>query len=79
MAVVVAVVYCCSGGCTGGSWLVVTATGLCVCIGKDLCLVKVFTGHVKIRTRVQEWTRVCNPTCPMKTLTGHKLHPLGYY
>ena len=43
--------------------------------GKGLCLVKVITGHVKIQTHVQEWTRVNNPTCSVITFTRHKSHP----
>ncbi|XP_075659304.1 F-box/kelch-repeat protein At3g23880-like [Castanea sativa] len=30
---------------------------------------------IDLKTRVQEWTRVLNLTCPMKTFTGHKPHP----
>ena len=41
--------------------------------GKGLCPVKIITGHVRIRTRVR------NPTCPMITFTGHKLHPFQQY
>ena len=37
---------------------------------------KVITRHIKIRTHVQEWTCVSNPTCPVITFTGHK--PLPY-
>ena len=43
--------------------------------GKGLCPVQVLTGHVKIWTCVQEWTPICNPTCPIITFTGHKPHP----
>ena len=44
-------------------------------IEKGLCLVEVFIGHVRIRTYVQEWTRVRNPTCLVETSTRNKPHP----
>ena len=43
---------------------------------KGLCLVEVSTGHVRIRTRVQEWTCVHNLTCLVETSTGHKPQPI---
>ena len=46
-----------------------------ICKGKGLCPVKIITGHIRIRTHVQEWTRVFNPTYPVLTFTGQKLHP----
>ena len=41
-------------------------------LGQGLCPVNFFTGHGQIWTRVQEWTRVQDPTCPVKKFTGHK-------
>ena len=46
-----------------------------VFFGKGLCPMEVSTRHVWIRTRVQEWTHVHNPTCPVETYTGHKPYP----
>ena len=43
-----------------------------VFFGKGLCPMEVSTRHVWIRTRVQEWTHVHNPTCPVETYTEHK-------
>lgn len=45
--------------------------------GKGLCPVKFFIGHSRIRTYVQEWTRVRNLMCSVKTFTGHNLLPTG--
>ena len=46
---------------------ILNSVSLCILLdikkGQGLCPVKVFTGHGWIRTRVQEWTRVRNPTC----------------
>ena len=46
---------------------ILNSVSLCILLdikkGKGLCPVTVFTGHGWIRTRVQEWTRVRNPTC----------------
>ena len=39
--------------------------------GQGLCPVKIFTGHGKI------WTRVQDPTCLVKTFTRHKLDPFA--
>ena len=44
-------------------------------LGKGLYPMKIIIEHVKIRTRVQEWTCVSNPTWPVITFTGHKSHP----
>ena len=38
-------------------------------LGKGLCPMKVITGHIRIRTCVQEWTRVRNLMCPVITFT----------
>ena len=46
--------------------------------GQGFCPVNFFTGHGQIWTRVQEWTRVQDPTCPVKKFTGHKLDPFKY-
>ena len=43
--------------------------------GKGLCPMQVFTRQSRIWTRVQEWTRVRNLTCLVKTFTGHNPHP----
>ena len=40
------------------------------------CPVEISIGHVQIRTRVQEWTRVRHPTCPVETSTRNKPRPL---
>ena len=32
-----------------------------------------------IWTRVQEWTRIQDPTCPVKKFTGHKPGPWKYH
>ena len=37
-----------------------------------LCLMEISIGHIRIRTHVQEWTRVHYPMCPVETFTGHK-------
>ena len=36
---------------------------------------KVITRHVNIRTHVQEWIRVSNPTCSVITFIRRKPHP----
>ena len=36
--------------------------------GQDFCPVSFFTGHEKIWTRVQEWTCVQDPMCPVESL-----------
>ena len=40
-----------------------------------MCPVASSTGHVEMQTRVQSWTCVHIPTCPMKLVIGHKSFP----
>ena len=43
--------------------------------GLDLCPVVNFTGHIKMQTCVQFWTRVHILTCPVKLATRQKPLP----
>ena len=53
---------------------VILQSNMCL-IGQGFCPVNFFTGHGQIWTRVQEWTRVQDPMCPVKKFTGHKPGP----
>ena len=44
-------------------------------LGHGFCPVASVTGRVGYTTRVQDWTRVAHPTCPMALAIGRKPNP----
>ena len=47
-------------------------------LGHGFCPMASATGRVGYTTRVQDWTRVTYPTCPMALATGCKPNPFHY-